>query len=236
MSTRNVRNGFAVLMCALALLLAQSVSQAATKCDRSPRYAGLSDQDRSQLQQGKMVAVVNKNTGSDFHMAYLYKLVDFDPELFMAVFTSYGEHKGNIRAILSSRVEAAKGNWARVRYELDSGHWYVPNIHYSVNDFVIKDADGSFVLNWDLAWSDGVSKLTYLDGYLRTEGVNGRALIVYCNYSTPDVKLAPDMVNREGLAGMKTTVNESVAWVKRVAADQTKANQYVDRLRQMLGN
>ncbi len=206
-----------------------------SKCNRTLRYDGLSESIKTKLQNGKTALAADSKTDSDFHIGYVFKLVDLDAELVMAVFSSYSEQKGNIRSLLESTVEDQKGNWARVKYELDTGHVLIPNSHYSVNDVVSKE-NNTFLMYWNLAYSWGLSKPTYIDGYMRTEPVGARTLILYCNYAIPDIGLAPDTVNEDGLEAMKNTVEDISKWVTKVSRDQAKVNRHIERFRGMLGN
>ena len=216
-----------------SVALAQEVDTHST-CNRTLRYETLDEATKTLLNKGETVTVSDTNSDTVYHINYILKLVDQDAELVQAVFTSYGEQKDHLKSLKESTIEETKGNSTRIRYEADTGHWYVPNSHYTVNDIVTKDG-ATYMLNWNLVHSEGLTKLTYIDGYMRTENVGSHALMLYCNYVIPDIKMSPDQVNREGLAGLKSTVEQAVEWVAAVSADHGVANGYLEHYRQMLG-
>ncbi|MBI3556469.1 MAG: hypothetical protein HY074_09420 [Deltaproteobacteria bacterium] len=216
-----------------SMALAQE-AETHSQCNRTLRYESLDEATKTALNKGDTVTVSDERSDTEFHINYILKLVDTDAELIQAVFTSYAEQKEHLKSLKESTVEETKGNTSRIRYEADTGHWYVPNSHYTVNDIVTKEG-ATYMLNWNLVHSEGLTKLTYIDGYMRTEPVGSHALILYCNYIIPDIKMSPDQVNREGMEGLKNTVEQAVEWVAGVAADHGVANEYLTRYRQMLG-
>jgi hypothetical protein len=166
---------------------------------------------------------------------YVYKLVDLDAELLQAVFSAYAEQKEHFPRIKESTVEEEKGNWARVRYEADTGHWYVPNSHYTVNDMVAKDGS-TYLMSWNLVHSEGLTKVVYIDGYMRTEQVGSRTVMIYCNYVIPDIKMSPGQVNKEGLEALQATVDQLTEWTTSVTnGDRAQANAYLERYRRAIG-
>ena len=197
---------FAVLSIAAA---GAQETDAHSQCNRTLRYESLSEPMKAELNKGELVTVSDEHSDSEYHINYILKLVDQDAELIQAVFTSYGEQKEHLKALKESTVEEA-------------------------NDTATKEG-ATYMLNWNLVHSEGLTKLTYIDGYMRTEPVGSHALILYCNYVIPDIKMSPDQVNREGLEGLKNTVIQAVEWVGAVAADHGVANEYLARYRQMLG-
>jgi hypothetical protein len=206
-----------------------------TTCDRAIRYATLDPSVQDRVNRGETVAVPDKRTDSAFTIGYIYKLVDVDAELAQAVFSAYAEQRTYLKRIKESTVEEDTGARTRVRYEADTGYWYIPNSHYTVYDTVSKDG-ATFMLDWTLAHSEGLTRLEYVDGYMRTESVGSRALIIYCNYAVPVIKMSPDRVNKEGLEALKATVDQASARFAEVAADQGRANTYLEKYRRRFGN
>jgi hypothetical protein len=233
-----MRTNFRILtvVCTMTAALTASAlaDEAHTRCDRSVRFAGLSEQTKAALYKGETVTISDENTDTVFHMNVIMRLVDLDAELVQAVMTAYDEQKDHLKSLKESTVEELKGNTARIRYIADTGHWYVPNSHYTVNDVATKDG-ATYLLDWSLAHSEGLTKLSYIDGYMRTEPVGAHALVLYCNYVIPDIQMAPDQVNREGLEALQGTVSQLVTWVTEVSHDQGRANKYLERYRSMLG-
>ncbi len=227
-----------VLIASLALIHSTPVraedTEGHSQCNRTLRYESLSEPMKAELNKGELVTVSDEHSDTEYHINYILKLVDLDAELIQAVFTSYGEQKEHLKQLKESTVEETKGNTARIRYEADTGHWYVPNSHYTVSDTATKEG-ATYMLNWNLVHSEGMTKLTYIDGYMRTEPVGSHALILYCNYVIPDIKMSSDQVNREGLEGLKNTVLQAEEWITAVAGNHGAANEYLARYRQMLG-
>ena len=71
----------------------------------------LSEQSQQALQSGMLVTEVNKNTASEYHMGYVYRLVTHSPEVVMAVFTNYADQKDYITNVLTADVEAQSANY-----------------------------------------------------------------------------------------------------------------------------
>jgi hypothetical protein len=204
-------------------------------CDRQKRYESLSQQAQGTLQGGAFVLEVDRHTGSDYHVGYVYKLVSHAPELIMAVFTTYPEQKEYISGVLEATVEEQRGNYARVRFLYDLP-WPIPDSEYVVNDTVMQDGE-TYLLYWNLHPSSpsGLSAPKYVEGYFRTQPTGSGTLIIYCNYVIPGLGLMPDKVNRNGLQAMRTTMHDTVQWVEAIAATSTQSTSRLLRFRQMLG-
>jgi hypothetical protein len=216
------------------LLLSASVGAEGRHCDRSKRYEALSEQSRQALQQGQMVSEVQKDPTSEYHLGYVYKLVAHPPEVVMAVFTNYPEHKDYITNILAANVEAQSVNKARVRFVYNLP-WPLPDSEYVLNDTVEQEGD-TYLLYWNLHPSSpsGMSAPKHVEGYFRTQPVGPHTLIIYCNYVIPSTTLLPGKINSDGLKAMQTTLHDTVRWVDTIAAEPAASVQNIARLRAML--
>jgi len=226
----------AVCLLVCASLVPAAAMAAADRCDRATRYETLPAQDQQTLQRGAPVLKVHTHTGSAYHMGYVYQLVRYPPELVMAVFTAYEDHRGHLTNILEARVEVQRGNYARVRFVYDLP-WPFPNSEYVVNETVVQEGE-TYLLYWDLHPSSprGVSAPQYAEGYFRTQPVGPRTLIIYCNYIVPGTGLWPDKVNSDGLQAMQTTVHDTVRWVDAIATSSEMSSRRIARLRAMLAH
>ena len=139
---------FSVVLVFLALALSASAWAEGEQCDRSKRYASLSEQSQQALQSGMLVSEVNKNTASEYHMGYVYKLIPHSPEVVMAVFTSYADQKDYLTNVLTADVETQSANYARVRFVYNLP-WPLPNSEYVVNDTVLQEGE-TYLLYWSL--------------------------------------------------------------------------------------
>ena len=216
------------------LLLSASAGAEGQHCDRSKRYEALSEQSQQALQQGQLVSEMTKSTTSEYHLGYVYKLVAHPPEVVMAVFTNYAEHKDYITNVLEANVEAQTANYARVRFVYDLP-WPLPDSECVLNDTVVQE-DDTYLLYWSLHPSSpaGMSAPKYVEGYFRTQPVGPHTLIIYCNYIVPATGLFPGKVNRDGLKAMQTTLYDTVRWVDTITAEPAAFGQSLERLRAML--
>ena len=225
---------FSVGLVCFAFCLSSAAWTEDGHCDRSKRYASLGEQVQQSLQQGGLVSEVNTDTTSEYHMAYVYKLVSHPPEVVMAVFTNYEAHKDHISNIRQVSVEDQKANYARVRFVYNLP-WPFPDSEYVLNDTVVQEGE-TYLLYWDLHPSSptGLSAPKHVEGYFRTEPVGSQTLIIYCNYVIPATGLFPRKVNSDGLKAMQTTLNDTARWVDTIAAEPEVSDQRIGRLRAML--
>jgi hypothetical protein len=206
------------------------------RCDRAMRYETLQAPDQQTLQRGEAVLQVQTHTGSAYHVGYVYHLVPYAPELIMAVFTTYAEHRGHFRHILAATVEAQHGNTARVRF-VYALPWPLPHSEYVMHETVVHEGE-TYLLSWTLDPSSpqGASAPQSAEGYFRTQPVGAGTLIIYCNYVIPGTGLWPAKVNREGLQAMQTTVHETARWVAAVAASSETAHRALVRFRALFAS
>jgi hypothetical protein len=217
------------LICAALMPTAALATE--DRCDRARRYEALQAPDQQTLQRGGAVLQVQTHTGSAYHVGYVYHLVPYAPELVMAVFTSYEEHRGHLPHILVATVEAQHGPTARVRF-VYALPWPLPNSEYVMDETVAQEGE-TYLLSWTLAPSSpsGVSAPRYAEGYFRAQPVGAGTLIIYCHYVIPGTGLWPAKVNREGLQAMQTTVHATARWVAAVAASSETTRRALARFR-----
>jgi hypothetical protein len=218
----------------LALVLPATPWAESQRCDRSKRYASLSEQDQQALQQGLLVSAVEKDAASAYNLGYVYRLVAHPPEVVMAVFTNYADHKDYITNVREVSVEAQSANYARVRFVYDLP-WPLPDSESVLNDIVVQEGE-TYLLYWNLHPSSpsGMSAPKHVEGYFRTQPVGLHTLIIYCNYVVPAVGLLPGKVNSDGLKAMQTTLNDTARWVDAIAAEPEVSSRRIARLRAML--
>lgn len=220
-----------------------------SKCDRTKAWSTLSDSEKKLLLTedaslaDKFPNLVSdaQKTDTAFNLAYVYKIVDRDPETVMAIFSNYEDSP----KYLGPEIEAAKildpldekGNpkpakVTKIHYRFNPGA-VVPNSEYTVIDTMAKKGD-RHALTWSLIdTSGGMGSPTYIDGFFKAEPAGSDAtktLITYCNYVIPD---APDFlagtVNSEGLKLIQKTVTRTSGWIIGMSEADTKSN--LDRYR-----
>ncbi|MBI2606210.1 MAG: hypothetical protein HYW49_09045 [Deltaproteobacteria bacterium] len=233
-----------LLFCLIGAVLSQALDanasslnapSARSRCERAFGIEKLTSDARKQLERGETVMAVESKTDSPFHMIYGMRLMRADAELAMAVISAFGEQKNHISAIIESSVEAMQGNFTRVNYEIYVDHPLVPNSRFTSNVFTNKDSDGGYLQYWNLANSEGISRLAFADGYARTVPSGSGALLVFCSYNVPALEVYVDVSNKLSSRSLEKSITEMGEWAESVARDSKAGEAYLRAFRRMIG-
>jgi len=194
-------------------------------------YDELSPEQKSKIQAGQQVVVMQEAAGSAWPKVWVYQRVDSTPEEAAAVFVDFESAPTYIpnlkKAKISKRV--AKNSF-EVDYILE-----VPVLadeEYTVRDVVTSyDQGAAYQVEWNLVRASSTKAST---GYAKFETLGTGTLIAYYNFVVPGA-FGSGIVKDRAMKQVRDTVNLTVKQIeKQRSSNRSALDRQIQALRQML--
>lgn len=225
---------FTLCISVLALALsavahADAVDGSGAMCDRSITFDRLTAAEKTAINKyGQVARHVPMNNG--YYMSYIFAEAPFDAELAMGVYSSCGEHAGNMGNFIKESQIVTRGNPFRVFYRQHVS-WPMSDGRYTVEN-TLRAEQGGFILSSKLIDStDADFSPRWSDGYVRMVPKGNGIFVVACNYMVPRSTGFKGKFNDTARERIEASGHNLVNWVKRVSQNSGLAQKYRDRLK-----